>query len=59
MLVKDWNESFLGLWENEYFVAENRGTVKMPENNRLTMAASNKVMDEIPSGVVSKRLAHE
>ena len=59
MLVQDWNESFLGLGKNEYFVAENRGTVKMPENNRLTMAASNKVMDEIPSGVVSKRLAHE
>jgi len=59
VLVQDWNESFLGLGENEYFVAENRGTVKMPENNGLTMAASNKVMDEIPSGVVSKRLAHE
>lgn len=59
MFVQDWNESFLGLGKSDYFVAENRSTVKMPENNRLTMAAGNKVMDEIPSGVVSKILAHE
>ncbi len=59
VLLPDWNESFLGLGETEYFVAENRGTVKMPENKRLILIAGNKVMDEIPSGVVSKRVAHE
>ena len=59
MLVQNWNESFLGLGETEYFIAENRGSVKMRENNRIIMVAGNKVIDEIPSGVMSKRLAHE